>query len=405
MHQVDVVSLIVIALGLAIAAGIPALFPRLPVPGVVLEIMFGAIVGPQVLGFVHPHVTLNFLSNLGLGMLFLMAGFEIDPGALRGKPIHRAVMGWIMSAVIASAAAALLFATGVAVAPEMCALALSTTAIGALMPVLRDSGLLRPPYGPLVLAGGAVGEAAPVIVLSLLLARGNAPLQSLIMIGFAAATLAAVLLAARARQRIFAPLFARTMKTSGQFPMRLALCLLIVLALVAERLHIELVLGGFAAGAIMRAALSDEEREDFGVRLDGLGSAFLVPVFFIASGVGLDVAALFASPAALAMVPVYAFLMLAVRGAPAMILYRDLLDSRHRMGLALHFGTQISLVVPITAIAVHRGIMPGSQAAAMVGGAILTTVLYPALAKRVLQPSGAEKAIGAGEQVESQQSA
>lgn len=97
--------------------------------------------------------------------------------------------------------------------------------------------------------------------------------------------------------------------------------------------------------------------------------------------------------------------MLAVRGAPAMILYRDLLDSRHRMGLALHFGTQISLVVPITAIAVHRGIMPGSQAAAMVGGAILTTVLYPALAKRVLQPSGAEKAIGAGEQVESQQSA
>ena len=292
MHQVDVVSLIVIALGLAIAAGIPALFPRLPVPGVVLEIMFGAIVGPQVLGFVHPHVTLNFLSNLGLGMLFLMAGFEIDPGALRGKPIHRAVMGWIMSAVIASAAAALLFATGVAVAPEMCALALSTTAIGALMPVLRDSGLLRPPYGPLVLAGGAVGEAAPVIVLSLLLARGNAPLQSLIMIGFAAATLVAVLLAAR------------TMKTSGQFPMRLALCLLIVLALVAERLHIELVLGGFAAGAIMRAALSDEEREDFGVRLDGLGSAFLVPVFFIASGVGLDVAALFASPAALAMVPV-----------------------------------------------------------------------------------------------------
>ena len=120
-------------------------------------------------------------------------------------------------------------------------------------------------------------------------------------------------------------------------------------------------------------------------RLDGLGSAFMVPIFFVTSGVRLDIAALLSDPIALAMVPIYALLMLVTRGLPALVLYRTDLNSRQCIALALHLATQISVVVAITSIAVHRGMMPGAQGAALVGGGILTTVLFPAIARRFLQ--------------------
>jgi Kef-type K+ transport system membrane component KefB len=280
MDKVSTVNLIAVSVVMAVAAGIPALLPRLPVPGVVLEIVLGAIIGPQLLGIVHPAVTLNFLANFGLGMLFLMAGFEMDPSVLRGRPLGNALTGWAVTAIVAIAASMLLFFAGVAEAPILTALAVSTTTIGALLPMLRDAGLLGPPYGPMVLAAGAIGEAAPVIALSLVLARDRAPLQALIMLAFAAGAAGAVVLAARASGGHFAAIVARTMGTSGQLPMRLAICLLILLVVLSERLQIDLVVGAFVAGAVIRAALQHHHHEAFAARLDGLGSAFLVPIFF-----------------------------------------------------------------------------------------------------------------------------
>ena len=81
------------------------------------------------------------------------------------------------------------------------------------------------------------------------------------------------------------------------------------------------------------------------------------------------------------MAPLYAVLMLVARGLPALLLYRSDLSSRQRIGLAFHSGTQLSLVVAITGIAVGHDLMPGAQGAALVGGGILTMVLFPALAR------------------------
>ncbi|HET6183689.1 MAG TPA: cation:proton antiporter [Acetobacteraceae bacterium] len=385
MGDADLGNLIIFAVVLALTAGLPALLPRLPVPGVVLEVLAGTVVGPQVLGWAHPGPVARFLSDFGLAVLFLMAGFEMDPAVMRGPPINRALAGWLCSAVLALAASLLLAAAGLAGAPALTALTLTTTAIGTLMPVLRDGRLLGPPYGPFVLAAGAIGEAAPVIVLSLLLARAYFGWQALIMLAFAAGATAAVLLAARARAGYLRALFARTMHSSGQLPMRLALAIMILLVVLAERLNIDLVLGAFIAGAVMRAALGEDHRAHMAARLDGIGSAFVVPVFFIASGARLDVAALFSDWRTLLMVPLYALLMLLVRGLPAALLYRGALGPRQRASLALHLGTQISLVVAITAIATERGLMAGSQAAALVGGGVLTTMLYPEVARRVLR--------------------
>jgi Kef-type K+ transport system membrane component KefB len=393
MQHISITNLIAVALAMALAAGIPALLPRLPVPGVVFEIILGALIGPQVLGLVHPEVTMSFLANFGLGMAFLMAGFEMNPAVLRGRPIHRALTGWIMTAVIALAAALLLSRARIAAAPLLTALALSTTSIGTLMPVLRDSGVLGPPYGPMVLAAGAVGEAAPVIALSLVLAGGYAPMQALIMLAFAAGAVGAVLLASRASGGVYARIVERTIETSGQLPIRLAICVLILLVVLSEQLQIDMVLGAFVAGAVVRASLERRYDETVSARLDGIGSAFLVPVFFVTSGVRLDVVALFSS--ALIMVPVYAALMLAARGIPGLLLYRSDLSFRRRLALALHSGTQLSLVVAITGIAVHRGLIAGGQGAALVGGGILTMLLFPALARLLLQER-ASAAVGVG---------
>ena len=394
MQEGSTENLILVVLTMAIAAGIPALLPRLPLPGVVIEIVLGAIIGPQVLGLVHPGTIMSFLADFGLAILFLMAGFEMDPTVLRGRPIGNALAGWIISAAIALCAAVLLFEVGLARAPILTALALSTTAIGVLIPMLRDGRLLGPPYGPMVLAAGAIGEAAPIVALSLVLAgRAHAGSEALIMLAFAAGSFCAVVLAARQTGGHFATIVERTMGTSGQFPMRLTILLLILLVVLSDQLEIDLVLGGFAAGAIVRAGLADRHRDALVTRLDGIGSGFLVPIFFITSGVRLDVATLLSDPIALAMVPIYALLMLAVRGLPVLFLYRADLNLQQRIALALHLSTQISVVVAITGIAVHRGIMPGAQGAALVGGGILTTILYPAIARRFLplEPSQSSK--------------
>jgi Kef-type K+ transport system membrane component KefB len=382
----DSMNMIAVALAMAIAAAIPALLPRLPVPGVVLEILLGVLIGPHLLGLLHPGVTLNALADFGLAMVLLMAGFEMDPSVLRGPPIRLALAGWAISCALAFGAALALSALGLGTAWPFTGLVLTTTAIGVLLPILRDSRLLAPPYGPLILAAGAVGEAGPIVVLSLLLAGADAPLQALVMVGFGLAVIAAVALAARASSGRFTDLVARTIHTSGQLPVRLMLCLLVLCAALSSVLHIETVLGAFVAGAVVRAGLQKHHHESFAARMDGVGSAFLVPIFFITSGTRLDLAGLAAHPATLALVPLFAGLMLLTRGLPALLLYRGLLRAPMRVGLALHSGTQLSLVVAITGIAVQEHLMPGPQATALVFGGIVTVILFPSLGRLYLTP-------------------
>lgn len=379
-------NLIVVGVAMALASAIPALFPRWPVPGAVLELVLGAIVGPQGLGLAQPDVILSFLADFGLGILFFMAGFETSLTDLRGRPIRNAALGWGISAAVALYAAFVLAQMGLAQSIGLTALALTTTAISLLLPVLRDAGLLGSSYGAMILAAGAVGEGAPLFVLPLVLAhQGGAEAQAIVMVSFAVGGAFAILAASRASHGFFAALVDRTMGTSGQLPMRLALCLLILLILVAERFAIDFVLGAFVAGAVVRAALPEHEHEAMAVRLDGIGSAFLVPVFFLTSGMRLDIAALGATPGAIPMVGVYALLMLVARGMPVFVLYDEDLPPDRMFALALHSGTQLSLVVAITGLATARGLMPSHQAASLVAGAALTVMLFPILASMTLR--------------------
>jgi Kef-type K+ transport system membrane component KefB len=394
MEEGGATNLIYVGIAIAVAAAIPAGLPRLPLPGAVLEILLGILIGPQVLAIAKTDFVLHFLADFGLGILFLMAGFELSPAKLRGSPIRNAALGWMLSAAVAIFAGFVLAASGVAQAPLLTGLALCSTAIGLLLPMLRDAGLLHTSYGASILAVGALGEGAPLFVLPILLAHQNgAGSQALVMLAFVACAVAAVAVASHASRGAFAAVLERTMGTSGQLPMRLALCLLIVLILVAERFDIDFVLGAFVAGAVVRAAVPDYEHEAMAVRLDGIGSAFLVPVFFVNSGMNLDIAALAVDRTALAMVPAYVLLMLIVRGLPALVLYGRELGRTEAMALALHSATQLALVVAITGLAVGRGLMPSAQAASLVAAATVTVLVFPALAARVLRSVAAVKPI------------
>lgn len=385
-HSVDQVSAVAVFAAITVAAGIPALFPRLGIPGVVLEIAAGVLIGPHVLGLAEPGHTISVLAEAGLATLFLLAGFEVDPDVLSGRPLRLALRGWLLSAVLAMGVAFALAAGGLAAAPLFTGLALTTTAIGALLPILRDAGRLAPPYGPLILANGAIGEAAPLIALSLMLAGASGAIgQGLILIGFALGAAAAVAFAARTSHGAFAGLVARTMASSGQFPLRLVMFVMVLMIVLSESLAIDLILGAFVAGAIARAAMPHDQHEALLARFDGLGYGLLIPVFFLASGMRIDLPGLLGSPRALVMVPVFAALMLLVRGLPALLLTRQDLDPPRRQALALHTGTQLPLVVAIAAIAERSGAMPGWQAASLVGAGIVTVLVYPTLGLRRLR--------------------
>ena len=168
MIGIDSESFLAVVVAAALAAFVSGLVSsRLPLPVVVLEVIFGILIGPDVLGFAEPDAFLAFFSNLGLGMLFFFAGYEIDFERIRGHPLLLGVLGWLLSLALAYSLGGLLTLTGLVLSLLFTGSALATTAIGTLIPVLSDAGELRTRFGTYLLAAGAVGEFGPVLLITL----------------------------------------------------------------------------------------------------------------------------------------------------------------------------------------------------------------------------------------------
>ena len=177
--------------------------------------------------------------------------------------------------------------------------------------------------------------------------------------------------------------FERTLETSSQLAVRMAVLVVFALAALAASLGLDLLLGGFVAGVILRLALRGRDVERFDSKLVAVGYGFLIPFFFVSSGVKFDLSALTDDPIRLLELPLFLALFLAVRGLPAMLLYRRLFDARDRVALAFFSATQLPLVVAITTIAVDEGHMRSSTAASLVGAAVLSTAIFPLVGLRL----------------------
>lgn len=377
MLTVDAGSFLAIVAAAALAAAIVGIGGRrVIVPVVVLELVLGIVIGPDVLGLARSDDFIDFFSSLGLGMLFFFAGYEIDFGRIRGLPLKLGAVGWLLSLGLAYAVGGLLAAAGIVVSLLFVGSAMATTAIGTLIPILGDAGELRTRFGTFLVAAGALGEFGPILLITLFFSTRNPLSSALLLIAFVVVAVVAALFAIRG-VRIGWRAFEATMETSSQLPIRTAVVLIFALAALATDLGLDLLLGGFVAGIITRLAVRGREVTVLESKLNAVGYGFLIPFFFVVSGVEFPLDALAGDPSKLFEVPLFLAAFLIVRGVPAMLLYRKVFDARDRAALALFCATELPLVVAITSIAIDKGEMRPATAASLVAGAILSTAIYP----------------------------
>src|ERR1700722_17608525 len=325
MTSAAVGTLVLIAIAAVLAPILSELTGRLAIPEIVIQIVLGIIIGPYVLTLAHLGSVVTGLSDLGLTFLIFLAGYELDLGKIRGQPLKLATAGWGISLIIGMAAAFALVSAGLARDTVVVGLALTTTALGTLVPILRDAHIWDTKFGGLVSAIGTVGEFGPIVAVALLLTNKEPVLTSLLLVAFITVAVVTVLLAARSQPPRLVSLLNRHLESSAQLPVRVSLLFIVLLVLLAETLGLDVLLGAFAAGIVVRLFSASGESEAIRAKLEAIGFGFLIPIFFVVSGIQFDLHVFINHPASLWRVPVFLSLMLLARGVPVYLLYRKTL--------------------------------------------------------------------------------
>ncbi|MCS5717834.1 cation:proton antiporter [Herbiconiux sp. CPCC 205763] len=380
--DVNPVALVMVPLLAVLAPLVAAAVGRVAkVPLVVFEILLGLLVGPSVLGWVPADEFIGVLANLGLAMLFFMAGNEIDFRAIKGRPLGRASLGWVISLALG-------LVVGLLLAPSVEAgifigVALTSTALGTIMPMLRDAGELSTPFGRAVTAVGAAGEFGPLIAISLFLSGRKPLLAALVLMAFVVITGLAIWLASRGPHTRLHAIISATRHSSGQFAVRLVLLFVAALVCLSITLGLDMLLGAFAAGVLYRVLLAGApvaDKEIIESKLEAVAFGFLVPIFFVYTGVTFDLTSLLTSPNALLLLPVFLVLFLLVRGLPGLLAAPPGASGNDRAALALFSATGLPIIVAVTDIGLDEGVLQPGTASALVGAGMLSVLLFPLVA-------------------------
>jgi Kef-type K+ transport system membrane component KefB len=377
-----------LALAAVLAPVITSMLRRFSIPGVVLELLLGIVLGPVVLGWISPTGVVLDISNFGLALLMFLAGFEIDLRVIRGDPLVKAASSWGGSLIIGGIVALVLVVAGHRHGEVVIGLSLCTTALGTLLPVLRDANAVETPFGRYMLAVGSIGEFGPIILIALLLGGSYPLLTVALLLAFALLAVAFGFVASRPWGRPVTERLRHGLHSSSQLPVRLCILLLVALELLATKLGLDVLLGAFAAGLIVRVSLTGredtEETAVFRGKLEAIGFGLFVPAFFITSGAGLDLNSFTKHRAALTAIPLFFALLLVTRGLPALIVYRQVLPPRPRWSLALLSATGLPLIVVVTAIGTANHYIAPQTAAALVTAGMLSVLILPAIGIRLL---------------------
>ena len=363
-----------------VAAITPILVAVVPghVPQVVVLILGGILIGPEALDLAE-YADIELFANLGLGFLFLMAGYELDPALLRQREGTLALVAWVITAVIAMGTVGLLEWAGFVESFVPVSIALTTTALGTLLPILRDNGMLGGRFGRYIFASGAVGEMFPVIVIALFLGTYNTIVE---VVGIAAVGGAAFLLSVLPRyvaNTKVGRIVEQGQDETAQTTLRLTIVLLVALLFLSEEFGLDIVLGAFFAGMVLRRWRPGDV-VGLEHKLDAVGYGFFIPVFFVSSGINLDVISILEEP----LRPlVFLVLLLLVRGVPALFVYRKDLPAVRRTQLMLISATALPLLVALADIGVGNGSMLPENGAALVGAGVVSVALFPLIAVRL----------------------
>ncbi len=377
-------GLLVVAVAAFVAPLLARLVPRRLVPAVVLEVLAGLAVGPQGLNLVQPRGAAELLYLLGLGFLLFLAGQDVRPERFRGPTFRLAAIAFLISGALAVPAAfgLRLITSGADV--RLLALSLVASTLGVLVPVLRDAGEIATDFGQLVVVAGSVGEFGSLLLLTILFSAQpeSTTVQVLYVLAMgAAAVLLGVALKALWRTRWMSRTFADSDEDTTQLRVRGAFVVLLVFTALAHEFGVDALLGAFIAGMVVAVSDGDERpsQERYQAKLRAIGYGFLVPVFFVMTGVQFDVRALFAHASALALVPLLVLTIVVVRGGPA-LLYRRRIGLRPALAAGLLQATTLTFPVVVAALGQSLGLLSQAAAAALIGASLLSVLLFPAAA-------------------------
>jgi Kef-type K+ transport system membrane component KefB len=374
----DLVSLTLVFCAAAVATIASRLSTRLILPTVVVEILLGILIGPQVLDIAETDAYIEFLSAFGLVFLFFLAGIEVIHSGVSRRLVARGSLGWGISIALGAAAGFALEAAGVPASGWLLAVALATTALGTLMPILSDAGVLPSPLGQNTLGAAVAGEFWPIVVISLFLTGAHATTASIVLLfGFGLVVAGAAGIAVHFRPPRIITIARETVNKSGQLAVRLSIALLALLVLLADKLDFDFVLGAFAAGLVIGLVTQGETGEQVLPRISTIGYGLLIPVFFIVTGMDFDLDG-FLTGAGIALAGLFLALLLVTRGSAALLSVREL-GARRTAALALFSATGLPLIVAVIEVGKERGEIDTDVAAALVGAGMISVLLYPLL--------------------------
>lgn len=388
MPHVQFVNLFAVVAIALVAPLLLSLAPALRIPSVVLEIVAGIVVGPSVLGWVHADLPVQIVALLGLAFLLFLAGIEIDVHRLRGTVLRLALLGYLITFLFGLLVGGGFGALGWVRSPLLIAVTLSATSLGLVVPVLKDAGRADSALGQTVIAACSIADFGAVVLLSLLFSTeaGSTGSRVVLLVMFVVLVgVTAVVVSVVGRSERLGATLTRLQDTTAEIRVRAAVVLLVAFVALAEAFGLESILGAFLAGAVVGVLDKDSSSHPrFRSKLDAIGYGFLIPVFFVASGLRLDLSGLLAAPAALARVPLFLVALLLARGVPA-LLYTRLFDRRATLAAALLQATSLPFIVTATQIGTLTGLMTGVTAAALVCAGLLSVLLFPTSALALLR--------------------
>jgi Kef-type K+ transport system membrane component KefB len=389
-------------LALAVAAFAAPLaaraIPRRLVPPVVLEVLAGIAIGPQGLGLVHPTDGVYTLYLLGFGFLLFLAGQEIEVRRFRGPTFRLTAASFVIGLVISVPVAFILRLIAPSADVRLMALAMTASSLGVIVPVLRDANEINTDFGQLAVMAGSVGEFAALLLLTILFSADPQPTWE--QVAYVAALGAAAVIGAIALRRGWRSPWLRrnllaTDQTTAQLRVRGAFVILLAFAAIAHEFGVDSLLGAFVAGVVLNIADSDDRptQERYRGKLNAIGYGFLVPVFFIVTGVQFDVKSLFASASSLALLPALVVGIIIVRAAPAVI-YRRQVGARPAAAAGFLQATTLTFPVVVAEVGRSLSLLSSATAAALVGAALLSVLIFPAaaLALQPWSPTGPDAA-------------
>jgi Kef-type K+ transport system membrane component KefB len=368
--------------------------PRLRIPSPVLEIVAGVVLGPSVLGWIRADLPVQVFAVAGLAFLLFLAGLEIDIRALQGRALRVSVLGYVITLALGVAVGLAMAGVGWVTSPLFVAIALSATSLGLVVPVLKDAGRAESGVGQGVIAAASVADFAAVLLLSLLFSASDTSTGARLVLLAAFCVLAVVVTVVvmrTGRSMQLGDVLTRLQDTTAEIRVRACVVLLLGFVALAGRFGLETILGAFVAGAVVGLVDRDaSSHPHLRTKLEAIGYGFLVPVFFVASGVRLDLAGLVADPSALSRVPVFLLAVLVVRGLAAAPYLRTF-GRRATAAAALLQATSLPFIVTAAQIGVATGRMSPVTAAALVCAGLLSVLIFPAAALALLRGDAAHE--------------